>query len=131
MKNIISGQHTNIESLKNLGFIFETVDNNTFSFQLPSDWKMEKIDPFMSFLIDSKNRKRGHFTADRFDGYIVMYTRYYISNSNPDHTYTVDTCTVICDRSAASFLIADSEMQAVDYLYEHFPDWNDPTKYWD
>lgn len=129
MKNIISGRYTNVESLKNLGVSFETVGDNIFSFQLPSDWKMEKVDPSMSFLIDRKNRKRAHFTViDEFDGYIVMYERYYISNSILD-----DALNVIRDRSADSseIFIADSERQAVDYLYENFPDWNDPTKYWD
>lgn len=112
---------------------------------LPAGWKKVATDHSMwSNLVDEKGRKRASifYKASFYarDAFIRLSQRYTISSyENDEYAIALDGKEVI--HQSQPFEIVDGrptyesrgqrEDEVKKWLDENFPEWNDPSKYWD
>ena len=146
------------EQLEAIGIIFgETVDELFVHVQLPEGWK--KIDVghnygYWTSLVDEKGRERAEifYKAAFYDrrSYIRLIRRFtiyqyedcdehgsFVETETPTHTMTVinDSNFIMCHIGfveAKDYLGMDILLkQAKEWLNTHYPEWENPTAYWD
>ena len=136
------------EDFESLGFTFKDIgDDVLYQATLPDGWTL-KSDGYWTYLIDEKGRERGsYFYKGAFwdrSGHMNLHTRFRVceghTNSDdcdsPIKIYAKDADgTVIFDAGQCKEYYADGYedkiKKAVEYLDTNYPEWNDPTKYWD
>lgn len=141
-KNMFPSQ----EAFEKVGFIFKDTDDPLFvQASLPEGWELKYDDTDgLHYFVDQKGRTRGTYisTDDEADENIGLYRsiglfiRFYTFYSSNDGRisvydedkviYTAGICKSPC--SPQYFELIDD---AKAYLAEHYPEWKDPTKYWD
>lgn len=134
-----------------VGFTFQDTDDDVlYKATLPDGWELKRETTSLSLIIDEKGQKRG---------YSEFYTKYIISlgyleraghmSLNPRFSIEVadlDKTKFLCvkDVSTNRFIYIAGECASLnvdsfeklynkctEFLNEHYPDWEDVTKYWD
>jgi len=122
--------------------IVKEFDDLFYEVKLPEGWKIESTEnPFWSHLLDDKERVRAaiFYKASFHDrkAHISAITRYHY---DPYDAVVRDVDTIIykCDFSpfkpdgSLDFDLADKAGVILqDWLFKHYPDWKDPSAYWD
>ena len=139
------------EDFESLGFIFHGIGDNVRSqVTLPEGWTVRSselgIPFFFDFIdfIDEKGRLRAFGYRGAFFGLLgcgsmQLYPRFTIAEKKkffgPYTIYVKDfdgTCIFEAGKTFLEFLhYKKIYKKAEDYLNTNFPDWKDPTKYWD
>lgn len=133
------------ESFKNLGFTLKNIeDENLCLATLPAGWKSVANDGPWMFLIDEKGRKRVSYayykseSCMKLHNSLIIYSKSLSDNcSCPSEVFVKNHATNKILFVAGQFEAGDLEaferlvISASKYLDEHYPDWKDPTKYWD
>ena len=127
------------EDFESLGFTFEDIgDNEMYGSSLPNGWTIQQAKDCL-FLVDEKNRKRGHIFY--LNSYIFMdlFRRFSINQHivgksflSPYKVFVGDfdgTC--IFEAGKSTFHYDALVSKAEDYLNTNYPEWKDPLKYWD
>lgn len=138
------------EAFEDLGFTFEDIGDNVLcQATLPDGWKL-KADGggYWTYLIDEKGRERGcYFYKGAFydrSGHMHLSQRYHVTCDAIDPEkwegpYTVsvkdadDTILFTAGECEKTYSDEYDELmnQAKEYLRTNYPEWEDPTKYWD
>ena len=136
------------EAFESLKFTFKDIgDDVLYQATLPDGWTLKSDGGYWTYLIDEKGRERGNYFYkgafwDR-SGHMNLHTRFRVC-----HEYISDDCDSpikICAKDADGTVIFDAGQckeyyadgyedkmkKATEYLDTNYPDWNDPTKYWD
>ncbi len=131
----------NQEAFEKSGFIMEKLKfshghANVYKSTLPKGWKLRKSkQEHFIYFIDEKGRKRGYFDSD----HMRLVPKYFLDWYNPFYPVTV----VVRDMDNHIYLLAGEceeryteefnqiISKAVDWLNSNYPEWKDPTKYWD
>lgn len=138
------------EAFEALGFIFEDIDDDILcKATLPKGWKLKASEnEYGTDLIDEKGRKRGSsFYKGAFydrNGHMNLSQRFNIAYNatNPEKwegPYTVlvkdADGTILFTAGKYEKIYSDEYCalmdQAEEYLRTNYPEWKDPTKYWD
>ena len=139
------------EAFEAIGFVFEDIDDDVLcKANLPDGWKLkhEEGDGYWTTLIDEKCRKRGNsFYKGAFydrEGLMNLHRRFHVSedvadleNWNGPYTisvkdadgtvlYTAGKCDKIYSKEYYELMTL-----AKEYLDTNYPEWKEPTKYWD
>jgi hypothetical protein len=138
------------ENLERLGFVFGADEDDIFvNVQFPEGWEKKPTEHSMwTDLLDEKGRKRGsifykasfydrsaklHFN-NRFSfsqDYEVKDGVQYRVKDGSDIIFTTDK--IECEEYSDTYWAADDNLKDIclAYLKEHYPIWEDETKYWD
>ena len=134
--------YPNIQAFLALGFKFEDIgDDVLYQATLPDGWTLSSD----GNILDSKDRIRGsyYYTGSFYDrgGKMSLNRRFdttYVINDDEEMPITV----VAVDRGEIIYTAGKCKnsccmdhdnlrCKAMEYLNIKFPDWRDPTKYWD
>lgn len=137
------------EAFENLGFTFQDIDDDVlYQATLPEGWILKSDGGYWTTLIDEKGRNRGsYFYKGAFydrSGHMSLSQRFQATydSADPEHwkaPFTVSAKdadgTIIftagqCE-DAFSQDCDDLMSKAEEYLNTNYPEWKDPTKYWD
>jgi len=137
------------EAFESLGFTFEDIgDDVLYKATLPDGWELNSDDGYWTYLIDEKGRERGsYFYKGAFydrSGHMNLSQRFHATYDAADPEtwkgpYTIsvkdaDDSIIFtagkCERTHSAEYEKLME-QAKDYLRTNYPEWEDPTKYWD
>lgn len=138
------------ETFEALGFTFEDIGDDVLcKAALPDGWKL-KADGggYWTYLIDEKGRKRGsYFYKGAFydrSGYMNLSQRFYATYDAADPENWEGPFTVLVKDADDTIIFTAGKCakvhtdeykklmdKATDYLKTNYPDWEDPTKYWD
>lgn len=134
------------QNFMDLGFTFRVLPNSDLCLAtLPTDWKSVADTDFGVNLIDEKGRKRGSYIYEsNANNFIDLKTRFYISvDFDPDDSTQALRYYFVRDRANGRPLFCAGSYNSVDplkaikfsniaknFLNEHYPDWEDPMKYW-
>lgn len=139
----------NQETFEALGFTFKDVgDNVLFKATLPTGWTLKAECGYWTDIFDEKGRKRGNsFYKGAFydrNGQMSLSTRFHIESSPADKKHWMGPFTIFVQDADGSVVFSagkcryfetDEYYQLIDeakqYLHENYPDWENPTKYWD
>lgn len=137
------------EAFEALGFTFEDIDDNVlYQATLPAGWELQSDGGYWTTLVDEKGRKRGSsFYKGAFydrSGHMYLSQRFRVTcvAADPEHygaPFTVsakdadDTILFTAGQCKNAFSLECDELmsKAEEYLNTNYPDWKDPTKYWD
>ena len=138
------------EAFESFGFTFEDIGDDVLcKATLPDGWKL-KADGggYWTYLIDEKGRKRGScfYKGASYDrnGYMYLSRRFLITydaadpkkRQGPYNVSVKDADGTIlftagkCDKTD-SYEYEELIKLAKEYLRTNYPEWEDPTKYWD
>jgi len=137
------------EALEALGFVFgDDADDIFINVQFPEGWTKKPTDHSMwSDLLDDQGRKRGsifykaafydrssHMNLDRRfclrqDYEAKEHVQYRVLDGD---SIVFETDKVECDQYSDKYWEAEQEMQkvATGWLNENYPDWENPSAYW-
>lgn len=137
------------EAFESLGFTFEDIgDDVLYQATLPDGWTLKSDGGYWTYLIDEKGRERGsYFYKGAFydrSGHMNLSQRFHATYENIDpedwdspikvHVKDADG-TIIFDAGQCEKAYSDEYDKlmrtATEYLATNYPDWKDPTKYWD
>ena len=133
-------------SFMKLGFSFRVIPNSELCLAtLPQDWKSVAGEDFWLYLIDEKGRQRGSYIYEPpGNNFMVLDKRFDIfPEYDPDDSTKKFTYIFVRDRTNNIILFSErcetedfveknrQINKARDYLNVHYPDWENPTKYWD
>ena len=136
------------EAFEALGFTFEDIgDSVLFKATLPDGWCLEEAGGYWTNLIDEKGRKRGsYFYKSAFydrDGNMRLSQRFHAtydaeSPEKREGPYTVSVKdadgTILFTAGQCQKAYSDEfdklMEQAEEFLHTNYPEWKDPTKYW-
>ncbi len=139
----------NKEDFESIGFTFEDVgDAVLYQATLPNGWKLESDGGYWTYFIDEKGRNRGSsfYKGALYDrrGEMSLTERFRIdykrvdteNRESPIKVYVIDTDKNIifeagqCEEpySDEYYCLVD---KATDYMNVNYPDWENPSKYWD
>lgn len=117
------------ESWEETGFCFKMIDSRSCKVGLPQDWDLKKNGRGEILISDDKGRLRaqGFVAGKNFKGALFLFTRYFYECEDGgfkiyDAEKEFALCVYYCD---------NYERKAEEYLDEHFPNWRDPSEYWD
>ena len=137
------------EAFESLGFAFEDIgDDVLYHATLPDGWTLKSDGGYWTYLIDEKGRERGsYFYKGAFwdrSGHMNLHTRFrvcdgHINSDNcdsPIKVYAKDADgSIIFDAGQCKEYYADGYedkiKEVIEYLNSNYPEWEDPTKYWD
>ena len=138
------------EAFEALGFTFEDIGDDVLcKATLPDGWKLKADgDRYWTYLIDEKGRKRGsYFYKGAFydrSGRMYLSRRFHINYDSADPQkrqgpYNVsvkdadDTIIFTAGKCEKTYSHEYEELMqlAKEYLRTNYPEWEDPTKYWD
>ena len=147
---IISKMHPSIDAYKELGFIFESMDNNTYKVTLPLDWTTHSILDNVTYLLDSSNRIRGSILSNSAFNSILLNTYYSVKqrvNVYNNHKKTVDVYfgngdEVLFEAGSVEYndyvnmidcmrKLQELEDVCIEYANTHYPEWKNPLAFWD
>ena len=136
--------------LESIGFKIEDIENGLYlRIILPEEWQFipiaEKKPSYFFYIVDKENRKRlalvyidsdsiynlhillRYSTFNKPIGDEGIYTGLYVvDNLNGTELYYAGYY-----KKILSYTFDHLYRKAENYLNEHYPDWGDPTKYWD
>lgn len=135
----------NHAAFEEAGFIFEDCNNDQLLHAiLPYGWTMVSSQGYWKSFIDEKGRHRGAYLFTGLSNEMYLSTRYYIDwqkdNSaywtvtvkDWNSAYTIFTAGKCIDCHGYESAEFDSlKKSAKNYLHTHFPEWENPNKYWD
>lgn len=140
---------TDEEFFRKLGFSFEkNGDDILQKVTLPIGWTAKKKNMFSTVLYDQKGRKRARaFYAKNwvvYEGNLALYRRYSVKEIFGSMEEIFRPFTVaVTDYDNSILFVAGQCMykgseeydtlmgKAKNFLKENFPEWENPTKYWD
>lgn len=143
-----SNMSPNKETFVNLGFEFKTIPNNSlYLATLPEGWKSVADEDFFVNLIDENGYEKGFYIHYNCNNSMELNTRFYISPEfDPDDRAKNSIYCFVKDRINGKILFSSGTYhyyssnifdkfqkigKAKTFLNENYPDWEDPTKYWD
>jgi hypothetical protein len=134
------------EVFEKVGFTFESIrDNVLCKATLPAGWTI-KNEGYWSYIYDDKGRFRANSFYKFWDmcGHMKLCSRFYIGYEHvvKDDVYSPvrvavknsdDKVVFITEESAEEYSKEHDALRgkAKEYLNQNYPDWEDPTKYWD
>jgi hypothetical protein len=139
----------NKEAYESLGFTFEDIGDNVLcQATLPNGWTLRSDGGYWTYLIDEKGRERGsYFYKGAFydrSGHMNLSQRFRITYDNigpedwksPVKVSAKDADGTIIFEAGQCDKVYSEEYdnlmsKATEYLATNYPDWEDPTKYWD
>ena len=139
---------TEKEYFEKVGFEFKDSENpNFYEATLPSGWRIKRLAPTgWVWIYDQKGRTRGNYYFDpnntTIPGDARLNTRYHIFShyripyeKHPffvveDGLAPIDKPLCIAGSNTKDTAEA-SKLKAEEYLNTHYPDWKDPSAYWD
>lgn len=137
------------ETFESLGFIFKDIgDDVMYQVTLPKGWTIKPSAGYWSYLVDEKDRRRGSSFYKRtyftHRGNMHLVQRFHKdfeyddpeSMNSPVNVYVIDYDGTIVFRAGQAKEAYSKEFyelmnKANEYLIANYPDWNNPTKYWD
>lgn len=135
------------QNFVDLGFTFRVLsDSDLCLATLPTGWKSVADKDCWINLIDEKDRKRGSYIYEsNANNFIDLKTRFYISvDFDPDDSTQALRYYFVRDHANGRPLFCAGSYSSVDplkaikfsiiaksFLKEHYPDWEDPIKYWE
>lgn len=137
------------EAFEAFGFTFEDIGDDVLcKATLPDGWTLESDGEYCTYLVDEKNRKRGiYFYKGAFydrSGHMNLLKRFRVicDDANPETyegPYTISAKdvdgTILFTAGKCEELYSgeyyDLINLAEEYLDANYPEWEDPTKYWD
>lgn len=140
------GGHIDLRLFERLGFTFGAdIDDVFVSVVPPAGWTMKATEHSMwSRLVDDKGRERGSvfYKAAFYDrsAHVTLRSRFIIASQHqgdyPDYQWrcvVLDGETTVHEEPwvARYEEIATQRQRCVDYLKQHFPDWENVEAYWD
>lgn len=149
--NLPKKMHPCKEAFEALGFTFEDIpaDDVLCKATLPDGWKLKSDGgEYWTYLIDEKGRKRGsYFYKGAFYdrcGHMNLSQRFQTASdaANPktwEGPYTISvkdadgTILFTAGKCEKTYSKEYDELmdKAINYLRTNYPEWKDPTKYWD
>lgn len=133
-----------IKSFQDLGFMFDSSNNGVYTVKLPKGWSTIPGQN-SSMILDSKNRSRVFssmgFFAVKND--VKFLTRYKVESEritndkfSPVSVYVADSDGNLIKKigQCGTYYSEDYNRlveKAENYLDENFPNWRDPSSYWD
>lgn len=138
----------NKETFESLGFIFKDINDDIFyQATLPKGWKLKPNGFYYTIIIDEKNRKRvtffcksssydnrGHMNLSKRFSTAYKHTdpenqkspiKVFIEDADESIFFNVGQC-----KSEYSNEYEDLLSKATEYLDTNYPEWKNPTKYW-
>ena len=134
-----------------LGFIFEDIgDDIMYQATLPEGWKLDSTEgEHWTIIIDEKGRKRGcFFYKDAFynssrDGLMRLNQRFYITYDHIDRRNS-NSPIIVCVKDSEEKVLFNAGQcneaysdeyeelmnKATEYLEINYPEWQNPSKYW-
>lgn len=137
------------KTFEDVGFhLVDTTDPLVYKATLPKGWHLEPAPlPFYTNILDQNGYKRGFYvckwTGDHRNGYTILHSRFYIGfmplGNDPrfdlTRVFIQDMCNKVdyCAGDCLAFTDSFTELthEAEEFLYEKYPDWKNPNKYWD
>ncbi len=138
------------EVFESLGFVFEDIDDNVlYQATLPDGWKLESDGGYWTTIIDEKGRNRGsYFYKGAFydrSGHMKLFRKFFLSNVYADPEDFSSPVTLVVKEIGNENIVYEAgqceksygddyfklEKKAKEWLNTHYPEWEDPTKYWD
>lgn len=123
-----------------LGFDILHLDKKGYKLTFPKGWSFyDGSSPFATAILDEKKHKRGLVYNASGDFSMVLRTRYFV-NSEVDKSKEGFRKVYAKDRQEGRILfklsgnyLREEELKARarTFLNANFPEWEDPTKYWD
>lgn len=138
----------NKKTFMDLGFAFQVIPNSDLCLAtLPAGWKSVADEDFWVNLIDENGCDRGSYIyTSTGNNFIDLKTRFYLSvEFDPDDSTKALRYVWVKDRgtngrvvfssgtcaSEDSYKINILNLKAKNFLNEHYPDWENPSAYWD
>lgn len=133
-----------VRSFQELGFTFDSSNNGNYSIGLPKGWSTIPGQS-SSMILDEKNRRRGLSSVGFFSikNDLKLLTRYRVESKRIVNDKFSPILIYVCDSDGNQIKgiglcgTYNSEdytrlvEQAENYLDENFPNWRDPSAYWD
>lgn len=138
--------HPNREAFEGLCFTFndDIQDGSLVSATLPVGWKSVGNDGPWILLIDEKGRKRASYRCHKSQCHMGLHERFAIHSEMLSDLWPCPSRVFVKDHATNEILFVAGQFQsgqleardrfvsnASKYLDQHYPDWKDPTKYWD